>query len=685
MSVLQTIKDSAKDLNSPDPVKKARAEEIKKRYTQGLFNDELTKEGAKPVPIAPPKIDLAAAMAGVKQEPGLQSTVPTPPTTVQKVMGTGGGEGMSRIKDIPSDIAEGASSIAQDFKNRWGAVATKDTQRAQEGMNMPGRIAADTGSVVAATLGTVVDSLFEGGKTIVKATLTPTQEDAIASGFKSVVGAGMEQIKGTPIEQEAKDIVASYNHWAEAHPELAREVGDATSIAGSIADLMGLKLGRKVGEEAISVASKVIDESAPAVKKAVQTGVKATETTVGAIPSAVQKVVAKSPEAADAALTEAVKRVIQTPAKDTATQARHVAAAKDTLTRIAETGVKDLTDYKTLVEKTDMSAKGIREAKAAYLAKFPETYKPERLALGETVNGVTQGWSPVEQALDGLEQAYKSSGDVAKSLEFKQLRTKLETEGLTVSEIDDIAAKYGTEYRAKAFDKMGNVRPGFNADNFEAVRRGVKQVAREKLPDDFAKELDTQLSHDITTKELLDRMAAVAEKKINTLPQTSKLRKAVNATTNVAVGTVDLLTGKVMSNIVKAITTRAGVLQKTSLTPLELQAELKKQMKIIQKMNKIKDPKAYEKAVSKYLNEDMGIGMSIRSTVRPDLVAKKLIQNTFKDVRALIQDPSLRNEPDYASSLTNLGLNKTTDEELASFLKDVINEYEMAADIPVKN
>lgn len=110
-TTLEKIKASAKDLNSLDPKLRARAEEIKRRYQQGLFNAELEKEGAKPVPIKKPNfeaVDMSTALGGVPQQEG-QMSVPQPSMLdTAKEMG---GDVLQTAQNIGGTIQEGAQNI----------------------------------------------------------------------------------------------------------------------------------------------------------------------------------------------------------------------------------------------------------------------------------------------------------------------------------------------------------------------------------------------------------------------------------------------------------------------------------------------------------------------------------------------------------------------------------------------
>jgi hypothetical protein len=70
-------------------------------------------------------------------------------------------------------------------------------------------------------------------------------------------------------------------------------------------------------------------------------------------------------------------------------------------------------------------------------------------------------------------------------------------------------------------------------------------------------------------------------------------------------------------------------------------------------------------------------GMSIRQAVRPDAVARKMDAEDFRNVTRIIDNPDNRTQ--YAKMLEDMGLKNATDDELISFLKEVVDEFEGVA------
>ncbi len=82
--------------------------------------------------------------------------------------------------------------------------------------------------------------------------------------------------------------------------------------------------------------------------------------------------------------------------------------------------------------------------------------------------------------------------------------------------------------------------------------------------------------------------------------------------------------------------------------------------------------------------DDIPLGMSIRKDVTPASVAARADQEDIRRLAAILDDPSLaRIEPEMRRMVDNMGLGRATDDELTSFAKEVIDEFEGVADRPV--
>lgn len=250
--ILEQIKASQKDLTSDDPVKKARAEEIKRRYEQGLFNAELVKAGYKAVPVKAPKVNIAAAKA-VEQVPNVQS-VP----------------GKTRGEDVSADFFEGLKEIR-------GVMPKRSEAAAEDIKNMGDFKTFGQGGfgVVAQGVGAFLDTAGIVAKTAAKIAMTPEQEAQWQSGLEKF--AQNPAIK-TPIEL----VTAAVEDLRQSNPELANSIGDALTLSELIVG--GSKPVRQ-GVEAVVDAGKmagpVVREGAAATGEAVGAAARATGRAAG--------------------------------------------------------------------------------------------------------------------------------------------------------------------------------------------------------------------------------------------------------------------------------------------------------------------------------------------------------------------------------------------------------------------
>lgn len=586
---LEQIKASAVDLNSTDPAKKARAEEIKRRYEAGMFNEMLIKEGAKPVPIKKKldlsKVDVASVMASVKQKPN-QQTMAEPK--------------VGRLGDIKEDFSLAAKNVGEQFGERVSKLGTDIARRKEDGVSL--REAAGTGlGYAAATLATAFDTLGETGMAAVKSVLTPKQEQAISDAFTSGIAKTLEATEGSIGREKVEQMIAAYNVWADQNPEAASNVRDASSLMLSLAEAAGFKGGSTAAREAADVATDAVVKGSKQLEKV---GNKADEALRVAARSAGEAVdiATESRRAARVAsqqekVDNAVARITQAGADDRAKE-----QARRALTEIDTTGVKT---YDELNNRIDEQIKAISQNVDAELNQFTETYTPQTAGVYTKVGDKTVTQNPVLEALDGLETAYNKSGEAPKAEAIRQLRQKFETDGLTVREMNDLAREYGIEYRDRSFTKMGDPKAGFNAENYENVRSGLKQVVRDRLPTDTAKELDAKISDLYATRDLTskieDRVAKLQQRITNrTLPQ-----KVGGAAAQI----VDLITmGGLRGFIAKLSPSNIG---NKAMNALEIEKELKKNLKELDKLLALQDNKKFADAFEKWA-EELQPGLSTR-------------------------------------------------------------------------
>lgn len=248
------------------------------------------------------------------------------------------------------------------------------------------------------------------GLDIVNAGLTATDNltgNIVSSGAK----AGITAILNTPQGQEglskAQSGVESYNTWKSANPDAAKDLEAVVNIANII----------PVGKVAGTVAKGVV-ETVPKVAKNVA---KVANETTNLIPEVKGQAIAES-------LMNKVARVTPKEAQDF-----NKITGKSIGQYLAETGNFEAPD-KIIVNEAKKFAQA-KEAKDTALASLPGNFKDG--ALSDAIEEL-------------LVKAEKTSGKNVKSpylAKVSELKSKLDTEGLTMAEINELKRLYESQVK----------------------------------------------------------------------------------------------------------------------------------------------------------------------------------------------------------------------------------------------
>lgn len=204
---------------------------------------------------------------------------------------------------------------------------------------------------------------------------------------------------------------------------------------------------------------------------------------------------------------EAAGQITQLPDKATEVALR-------TLKNIDTTGVKTYRDLaKVLQENVDYNKKFVdREFES--LKDKPRTLKDftqtNTVKVGKKTISAKQ--NIVKDALRGLQQAYTASAQPEDALRIRALAQRAKTTGLTAKEVNDLAREYGTEFKAKGFSKFGEALTTTSDRAFENTRSGLKDLARSRLKSKEAVAADKEISDQLNTKKMVEKMADRVEK-----------------------------------------------------------------------------------------------------------------------------------------------------------------------------
>lgn len=101
-------------------------------------------------------------------------------------------------------------------------------------------------------------------------------------------------------------------------------------------------------------------------------------------------------------------------------------------------------------------------------------------------------------------------------------------------------------------------------------------------------------------------------------------------------------------------------------------------------INNFRVPGAIEQYMKENYKDGVPVGMSIKKSVTPESVAKKADKQDIKFLAAVIDDVKVaRMSPEANRIFGDMGLGKATDDELVSFAKEVIDEFDGVATRPV--
>ena len=640
---LQKIRESAKDLNSKDPYKRSRAQEIKRRYEQGLFNTELEAEGAKPIPIKPPqpkidtsKLDMSKVDFGGQ---GPQSTVPNAPMLDLSIS-------KSSLKERGGDILETARGMGTQISK--GAEKIQDVWQ-NDSFNVLQKFMGTVGAAAGAGAGVI----GEGFTGVGKYALTQEGEEAFVQKMQEIGQAASET-------EVARGVMDWYEGLNEDEKLIVDSAGGVLELA---AELVGVKGTGRVTSTAIETATPIVRQG---TKRALEFGAEQVKNA--------QSLISDARSARRTAQVAAQQEKVQT-AVERITQAGDDPRAVEQATRaLSDIDTSNIKTYEELNDAFDDRIVALSRQVDARLESTPDTFKPDDFAKTTKVGDEVVKESPISEALDGLENAYAKSGEAVGAAHIRQLKQKFVTEGLTLKEANDLAREYGIEFRDRAFTKLGDPKAGYNAENYENVRKGVKEVIRDKMPDDTTKQLDQKMSDIYATRDMTRKLSD----KVAKLEQRIKNRTLAQKAGGALAALLDFGTAGVLRGFVaKILPSNVG---NKAMNSIEIQAELQKNLRQIEKLLEIKDGKSFDDAVIEYIN-NIQPGLSIRSTVRPDNIAKAMDAEDFRNVTKIIDDPSTRIR--YEDMLRGMGLQNAADGELVSFLKEVVDEYEGVASRPV--
>lgn len=496
-------------------------------------------------------------------------------------------------KDIPDDFRQMGTNIRDRFSDRADATGENIARRREEGPSLGGAMGTGLDWATDAIRGAAI-AVEEGGMFVLKQFTTQEQEEAIEASVGKVVQSGMEAYEGTQLQQDVNKLVASYNQIKETHPELVGAGENVAQILGTALEAFGIGKGSTYGVKAIDAATDVIKKTAPKIQEGAEIAARQAGEVVDATLQARR---ASQLVVQEEKVQTAVGRILQ--AGD---NPRAVEQATRALTDIDTTGIRTYDDLNNrLTDRITALSKAVDER----LAADNTLYRPDQLAKTTKVGNEVIREDSVMNAIRGLENAYDLSGEPVNAARIRQLANKYEQDGLSLIELNNLSREYGIEFKNKAFTRIGEPKQGYNADMYENTRRALKETLRDQMPDDVAKQLDAKMSDIYSTLDLTKKIENTVAKLEQRITNRTLGQKVGGGITSVA----DLLTGGILRGAVnKLLPSNVG---NKTMNSLDIQAELRRNLKELDKLSNIKGDTAFAVMLEKYVQE-MQPGMSMR-------------------------------------------------------------------------
>lgn len=535
--------------NPTDP----KSIEIQNRLKSGQLNFELKALGLKEVPIKVPKVDMSGFNA-VPQEEGLMSN----PANAKPTLG-------QRVKEMGRDVLETGQNIGETIskgaENIQKIAGNEDFNIAQKSMGVLGSL-----------LGTGAKTIGDVTMGVGKAVLSQDVEDQLKS-------VAQEVAQGISETETAKKVADWYGNL---NPDDKLIVDSAGGFVALLTELAGA-----------GVAGRAATPVKEGVQTALEMGVKGVREGGEAMMSKVDEMAqgskVKRLATQEAKVDDAVARIIQGTPDD-------IARAKKALSEIDTDGVETYADLNTRMQE---SVDTLRKKVDTELENNPTVYTKFQLArkndvkVGNKVKTVYD--NPTLNALDELEGYYAKIKDIAKLEKVKDYKARLEAQGLRVKDVNDIARMHGADLNA--FNANGELASGLTKQAAENTRKGLKETVRQNMPDDKTRAMDESMSGLLNTMKLTQDM----ETKVQKLYQKVKNRTLAQKVGGAVADVVDLASfGTLRGFVQKLLPSNVGLKTANSL---DLEKELAKNLKEVEKLINMKDGIEFDSAVKAYMKQ----------------------------------------------------------------------------------
>jgi hypothetical protein len=278
---------------------------------------------------------------------------------------------------------------------------------------------------------------------------------------------------------------------------------------------------------------------------------------------------AKSAQVAEEKANKLIGTVIQGKTGD-------IAKAKAALSSIEISNIKT---YKDLHNAFDDQIRVVAKALDSQLDTVTTRHTLGNLAYSSKVGDKVIAHNYVQDALAHLDELYIKTNDPVSKAEIGELIQKAQKEGLTVTEINNLARLYGSEFSSKAFSKVsGEALTGVNAQAFENTRSGIKATARSLFGGESFATADEQISNLIRARDLSNQLV----EKVNQLKQKVTERGLGEKIGRLVFQVTDKFTGGGLKGFIQSFVPRGEGLK--VMNALDLEKNLSKNLKIIEEI-----------------------------------------------------------------------------------------------------
>ncbi len=446
-------------------------------------------------------------------------------------------------------VGEFVTGVKNAIAKRGDAAATEQ-ERASEGQISPGR-------AVLRTAGQAVAGVGDVGVELLKLVAPKFLEDMAASG--------VEKIGETELVQS---VARKYDELRQKHPEAVKDVEALFNIgsllpvgkAAQLATKGAVGATAKVGKAAATVAGDALEARRVARVAATKQDV---DRTIGTI--------------------------VQGKTGDIET-AKRALASIDTA---------DVKTYADLRERIDENVGALAERLDSFLdaqdSRLPRL-KEREVETTTRVGSQTVSQNFVVDALDQLDELYRTVKDTPARARIAQIRSKFKSEGLSRRELNDLSRMYGREFRDKAFNKAnGDPLTTVNAQAYENTRKGIKEAVRSTIQGKVPQLLDERMSDLIETNHLVSNM----EERVNKLYQRAKKRGLMERIARRAADVVDVATLHTVSGFIsRLLPSNVGL---KTMNAIDLEEALRRNLKKVDKLLAKSDDTELEEGIAELL------------------------------------------------------------------------------------